>query len=88
MHTPPTFHSDTDIGLTGIFRGRRQRFTGKVALQVEVLKERKTFQCGVVTDRQYFAVWRDASMEESFRVQHGVGIVAPEIVAKAKVTEV
>ncbi|NMM73465.1 hypothetical protein EGJ31_09100 [Serratia marcescens] len=65
-------------------RGRQQRITGKVLFQVETLKERETEQCGIVTDRQYFTAWRDASLEESFKVQHGVGLVAPELVAKAK----
>lgn len=83
MHTPPRSYFTKDIGLTGISRGRQQRFTRKVLLQVEVLKERETVHCGVVTNRQYFTVWRDASLEESFKVQHRVGLVAPEIAAKA-----
>ena len=84
MHTPPMSHFTKEIGLTGMSRGRQQRITGKVLLQVEALKERETEQCGIVTDRQYFTVWRDASLEESFKVQHCVGLVGPELMAKAK----
>ncbi|EMR4173895.1 hypothetical protein ACJ8PU_21200 [Serratia sp. CY81489] len=84
MHTPPRSHFTKEIGLTGMSRGRQQQITGKVLFQVETLKERETEQCGIVTDRQYFTAWRDASLEESFKVQHGVGLVAPELVAKAK----
>lgn len=78
--TLPHKHTFTeDIGLTGAWRGRRQPFTGRVVIQVEVLRRRTALADDAANDLPPFTDWRDATPEEAFRVRHRVGLVAPAL---------
>lgn len=75
MHKPFECEFVAEIGLTGKARGRRQWFTGKSIMQVEVVQEVKTVVGTQVTGRRYKTIWRDATLSESFQIQHRVGLM-------------
>ncbi len=75
MHKPFVRVVVTEIGITGKFRARRQPLTGKAIMQVEVVQEEKRISGIEVTYRRYDTEWRDATPEDAFRVQHGVGLM-------------
>jgi hypothetical protein len=79
MHKPYECELVTEIGITGKTRGRRQWFTGKPIMQVEVVLEVKKIAGTQIAGRRYKTMWRDATLAESFQVQHNVGfIVKPD----------
>lgn len=65
--------TEKDFGITGKARYRRQRVTGKMILQVEVVKEKTTIRGLRVYGKDYSTYWRDATLDEAIQITTGIG---------------
>ena len=73
------YYGKRDMGLTGETRHRRQAFTGKYILQVEVVREVSHSQRGVTIKKTYGTYYRDAGEHEVVQLAAGYGfITVPE----------
>jgi len=73
------FHSKRDMGLTGETRHRRQAWTGKYIMQVEVVREITHSQRGVTIKKTYGTYYRDAGEHDIVQIAAGYGfITVPE----------
>lgn len=73
MHAPRLMVTETDFGVTGKARYRRQRVTGKMVLQVEVVKEKTTIKGLRIYGKDYSTYWRDATLDEAIQISTGIG---------------
>lgn len=79
MHMPRLMVTEKDFGVTGKARYRRQRITGKMVLQVEVVREKCTVKGIRVYGKEYSTYWRDATPDEAIQIATGIGqILVPE----------
>lgn len=73
------YYGKRDMGLTGVTRYRRQAWTGKYIVQVEVVREVSHSQRGVIIKKTYGTYFRDAGEHEIVQLAAGYGfITAPE----------
>lgn len=67
-------YRNTETGLTGRFRVRRQAFSGLSILQVEVSVKRSRYPLDSSNDDiKTMTDWRDATYEEAIRIQIDYG---------------
>lgn len=69
-------HTSTkDFGLTGFTRHRRQAFTGKYIVQVQVVQEHTHSKRGVVYRKTYTTYYRDAGEHDVIQIAAGYGFI-------------
>lgn len=73
------YYGKRDMGLTGEIRHRRQAWTGKYIMQVEVVREVSHNQRGVIIKKTYGTYFRDAGEHDVVQIAAGYGfIMVPE----------
>ncbi|EEJ5468887.1 hypothetical protein AU693_001813 [Salmonella enterica subsp. diarizonae] len=69
MPTPPVHQYLEDEKLTGCFRFRSARFTGRPVMQVQVTAIRKTVSVKVEKGGEPVTFWRDATLVDALTIQ-------------------
>lgn len=69
MPAPPVYHHLEDEKLTGCFRFRSARFTGRPIMQVQVAAIRKTVSVRIEKGGEPVTFWRDATLVEALTIQ-------------------
>ncbi|AXC64524.1 hypothetical protein CWK15_25700 [Salmonella enterica] len=78
MPTPPVYHYLKDEKLTGCFRFRSARFTGRPIMQVQIVASRITNERGREKDSNPVTFWRDATLVDALTIQLSAGNNAGE----------
>ncbi|EAX3609225.1 hypothetical protein AXA88_25615 [Salmonella enterica] len=69
MPTPPVHQYLEDERLTGCFRFRSARFTGRPVMQVQVAAIRKMVSVRVEKGGEPVTFWRDATLVDALTIQ-------------------
>ncbi|ELB6047220.1 hypothetical protein RHU54_003698 [Salmonella enterica] len=69
MSTPPIYHYLKNERLTGCFRFRSARFTGRPIMQVQIASSRIKNERGREENDGRVTFWRDATLVEALTIQ-------------------
>lgn len=69
MSTPPIYHYLKNERLTGCFRFRSARFTGRPIMQVQIASSRIKNERGREEDDGTVTFWRDATLVDALTIQ-------------------